>query len=79
MSAAWSNVYSAKIIIDMISAQNLLAQFLLCPWEKHCGTFHACWSWQVVLNFSHISMKFQPDKNIFAFPEAGRGNCLPYD
>ena len=48
---------------------------LLCPWEKH---FTAWWSWQAVLNYSHISIKLQADSNILVSPEAGRGNCLPY-
>ena len=52
---------------------------LLCPWERHF-TAHspAWWSWQAVLNYSHISIKLQVDSNILPFPEAGRGNCLPY-
>ena len=52
---------------------------LLCPWERHF-TAHspAWWSWQAVLNYSHISIKLQADSNILASPEAGRGNCLPY-
>ena len=31
------------------------------------------WSWQAVLNYSHISIKFQADSNILASPEAGGG------
>ena len=52
---------------------------LLCPWERHC-TAHspAWWSWQAVLNCSHISIKLQADSNILASREAGRGNCLTY-
>ena len=52
---------------------------LLYPWERHF-TAHspAWWSWQAVLNYSHISIKLQADSNILASPEAGRGNCLPY-
>ena len=52
---------------------------LLCPWERHF-TAHspAWWSWQAVLNYSHISIKLQADSNILVSPEAGRGNCLPY-
>ena len=53
---------------------------LLCPWERHF-TAHspAWWSWQAVLNHSHISIKLQADSNILASPEeAGLGNCLPY-
>ena len=52
---------------------------LLCPWERHF-TKHspAWWSWQGVLNYSHISIKLQVDSNILASPEARRGNCLPY-
>ena len=50
---------------------------LLCPWKRHF-TAHspAWWSYQGVLNFSHISIKFQADSNIVASPKAGRGNCL---
>ena len=51
---------------------------LLCPWERHFTTNSpAWWSWQAVLNYSHIS-KLQADSNILVSPEAGRGNCLPY-
>ena len=52
---------------------------LLCPWERHF-TAHspAWWSWQAVLNYSHISIKLQADSNILVSPEAGWGNCLPY-
>ena len=52
---------------------------LLCPWERHF-TEHspAWWSWQAILNYSHILMKLQADSNILVSPEAGRGNCLPY-
>ena len=52
---------------------------LLCPCEGHfMALFPAWWSWQAVLNYSHISIKLQADGNILASPEAGRGNCLPY-
>ena len=59
---------------------------LLCPWKRHfTAVSPAWWSWQAVLNFSHISIKlknqikkFQVGSNIFASPKAGRGNCLPY-
>ena len=53
--------------------------FLLCPWERHF-TAHSptWWSWQAVLNYSHISIKLQADSNILLSPEAGQGNCLPY-
>ena len=31
---------------------------LLCPWERHFTTHSpAWWSWQAVLNYSHISIK----------------------
>ena len=52
---------------------------LLSPWERHF-TAHspAWWSWQAVLNYSHIPIKLQADNNILASLEAGRGNCLPY-
>ena len=52
---------------------------LLCPWERRF-TAHspAWWSWQAVLNYSHISIKLQAESNILASREGGRGNCLPY-
>ena len=50
---------------------------LLCAWERHFTALSpAWWSWQTVLNYSHISIKFQMDSNILASPEASRGNCL---
>ena len=52
---------------------------LLYPWERHFKAHSsAWWSWQAVLNYSHISIKLQADSNILVSPEAGRGNCLPY-
>ena len=52
---------------------------LLCPWEKNFTALSpAWWSWQAVLNYSHISVKLQADTNILASPEVGRGNYLPY-
>ena len=27
------------------------------PWERHLGFFPVWWSWQAVLNFSHIPIK----------------------
>ena len=52
---------------------------LWCPWERHFTAYSSTWwSWQAVLNFNHISIKFQPDSNILVSPEAGRENCLPY-
>ena len=52
---------------------------LLCPWKRHFTAFFpAWWSWQAVLNYNHISTTLQADSNILAFPDAGRGNCLPY-
>ena len=51
---------------------------LLCPWERHFTAFSpAWWSWQAVLNLSHISIKLQADSNILVSLKAGRGNCLP--
>ena len=48
------------------------------PWERHFTALSpAWWSWQAVLNYSHISIKLQVDSNILAFSEAGRGDCLP--
>ena len=39
----------------------------LCPWDRHfTALFLSWWSWQAVLNFSHISIKFQADSNILA-------------
>ena len=36
---------------------------LLCPREKHfTPLFFACWSWQRVLNFSHIFIKLKNKK-----------------
>ena len=47
---------------------------LLCPWERYFRALSpAWWSWQAVLNYSHISIKFQADNNILASPEAGGG------
>ena len=52
---------------------------LICPWERHFMTLSlAWWSWQAVLNYSHISIKLQVDSNILVYPEAGQGNCLLY-
>ena len=52
---------------------------LLCPCERHFTALSpAPWSWQAVLNYSHISIKLQADSNILVSPEAGRSNCLSY-
>ena len=40
------------------------------------GIFPAWWSWQAALNFSHTSIRFQPDSNILIPSAAGRSNCL---
>ena len=57
----------------------LTCTILLCPWERHFMTHpSAWWSWQAVLNYSHISIKLQADSNVLVSPEAGQGNCLPY-
>ena len=54
------------------------SRILLCPWKRHFTALSpASWSWQAVLNYSHIFIKLQADSNILASPEAGRGNCLP--
>ena len=51
---------------------------LLCPWERHfTAHYPAWWSWQAVLNYSHISIKLQADSNILVSPEAGRGIAYP--
>ena len=52
---------------------------LLCPWERHFTAYSlAWWSWQAVLNYSHIFIKLQADSNILVSLKAGRVNCLPY-
>ena len=52
---------------------------LLCPWESpFMALSPACWSWQAVLNYSHIFIKLQADSNILASLEAVWGNCLRY-
>ena len=34
--------------------------FVLCPWERYFMALSpAWWSWQAVINFSHISMKLK--------------------
>ena len=53
---------------------------LLCPWERHFTALSPVWwSWQAVLNYSHISIKLLADSNILASAEAGGGDCLPYE
>ena len=40
---------------------------LLRLWERHFTALSpAWWSWQAVLNYSHISIKLQADSNILA-------------
>ena len=52
---------------------------LLCPWERHFTAHSPAWySWQAVLNFSNISIKFQVDSNVLASSEADWDNCLIY-
>ena len=47
---------------------------LLCPWKRHCTALSsAWWSWQAVLNFCNISIKFQAGSNILAAPKLNRG------
>ena len=54
----------------MVSVLRPTCAILLCPWERHLMTpYFAWWSWHAVLNFSHISIKFQVDSNILASPE----------
>ena len=43
----------------------------------YCTFSHAWWSWQAILNYSHIS-KYYVDSNILASLEAGCGNCFIY-
>ena len=59
-----------------LKSAHAILLFLL---KRHFTTLSpAWWSWQAVLNFSHISIKFQVDSNILASPEADGGNFLPY-
>ena len=52
---------------------------LLRPWERYFTAFPLVWwSWQAVLNYSHIFIKLQADSNTLGSPEAGRGNCFLY-
>ena len=52
---------------------------LLCPWKRQFTILSpGWWSWQAVINYSHISINFQADSNILASPKAGVSNCLPY-
>ena len=52
---------------------------LLCAWKRHFMAYSpAWWSWQAVLNYSHIFINLQANSNILASPEEGWGNCLPY-
>ena len=56
----------------------LTCAILFCPWERHFTALSpAWWTWQVVLNYSHI-FKLQVNRNILASPEAVWGNCLSY-
>ena len=55
-----------------------ICAILLCRGERHFMALSlAWWSWQAVLNFNHISLKFQVNSNILVSLEAGQGNCLP--
>ena len=85
MSAGWPSVGSVVEWLEHRARdQNGLGSkptraILLCRWERHFTALSpAWWSWQAVLNYSHISIKLQADSNILASPEAGQGNCLPY-
>ena len=85
MSAAWSSVGS---LVEWLKRRAYdqhglglkpTRAILLCTWEKHFTALSpAWWSWQAVLNYSHISIKLQANSNILAPPEAGRDNCLHY-
>ena len=60
---------------------------LLCPWERHFTALsRAWWSWQAVLNYSHISIKLQVDSNtwhlqkqvgVIAYPMYEHLRCFP--
>ena len=42
---------------------------LLCPWKRFFMALSPTWwSWQAVLNFSHISIKLQAGSNMLASP-----------
>ena len=59
---------------------------LLHPRERNFMVlFPAWWSWQAVLNVSHMFRKlknqnkeFQLPSNMLTSLEGGQGNCLPY-
>ena len=66
-------------VIDTVLVQNLLVPFC-CDLGKN--TF-SCLVFKKFKKYIYIKLrnqnkKFQPDSNILASPEVGRGNCLPY-
>ena len=72
-------VVKPGLMTNTVSVQNPLAPFCCVLDKRHFTAYcPAWWSWQAVLNYSHISIKLQADRNILASPEAGQSNCLPY-
>ena len=78
--AAWSSGVSSMVewlkrrACDQQSWFKTHLHHSVCPWERHFMAHSpAWWSWQAVLNYSHISIKLQTDSNILISPEAGRG------
>ena len=54
------------IMIDTVSAQNLLAPFSCVRGKRYFMALSpAWWSWQAVLNFSHISIKLKKNNKNF--------------
>ena len=70
----WERHFTALFPCLVLS---LLIRGMSVIFQTHLVHSPAWWSWQAVLNFSHISLKFQLDSNILASPEAARGNRLP--
>ena len=79
LSAAWLEWLKCWARNQHGLGSKSIRAILLCSWERHF-TVHspAWWSWQAVLNYSHISIKLQVDSNILASPEVGQSNCLLY-
>ena len=50
---------------------------LLCPWERHFTALSpAWWSWQAVVNKSHISIKISSGQQYFGTSSSRSENCL---
>ena len=65
-------------MINMVLVQNFLVPFC-CVLGKDTlqALSPAWWSWQAVLNYSHILIKLQVNSNILACMEAGQLNAYP--